>query len=68
LRVGIVGFAISGAFINVAYFDLYFVLIAMTAILARELDTAVKLARAGTDNPGRIANSPYGILQGERRT
>ncbi|MCC6610729.1 MAG: putative O-glycosylation ligase, exosortase A system-associated [Burkholderiales bacterium] len=37
LRIGIVAFAISGAFINVAYFDLYFIFIAMTAILSREL-------------------------------
>jgi probable O-glycosylation ligase (exosortase A-associated) len=37
LRVGIIAFAISGAFINVAYFDLYFIYIAMTAVLSREL-------------------------------
>jgi probable O-glycosylation ligase (exosortase A-associated) len=40
LRIGIIAFAISGAFINVAYFDLYFIYVAMTAILSRELAAA----------------------------
>ena len=40
LRIGILAFAISGAFISVAYFDLYFIFVAMTAILSRELSVA----------------------------
>ena len=45
LRIGVIAFAISGAFLNVAYFDLYFIIVALTAILSREV-TAVNNATA----------------------
>lgn len=68
LRIGIIAFAISGAFLNVAYFDLYFIFIAMTAILSRELNTVVKPAPAGIAHPMPVVNSPSGLLQNERRS
>lgn len=37
LRLGLLGFAISGAFLSLAYFDLFYVFVAATAILQREL-------------------------------
>jgi probable O-glycosylation ligase (exosortase A-associated) len=46
LRIGIIAFAISGAFLSVAYFDLYFIFVAMTAILARELAKTTQSAAA----------------------
>lgn len=67
LRIGIIAFAISGAFLNVAYFDLYFIFIAMTAILLRELDAVANPAPAGIARPAPVADSPPGLLQDERR-
>jgi probable O-glycosylation ligase (exosortase A-associated) len=46
LRISVVAFAVSGAFIDVAYFDLYFIIVAMSAILSRELKTVREPARA----------------------
>jgi putative inorganic carbon (hco3(-)) transporter len=40
LRIGIIAFAISGAFLNAAYFDLYYIFIGLTAILSREFSSA----------------------------
>lgn len=68
LRIGIIAFAISGAFLNVAYFDLYFIYIALTAILARELKAALQPAAAAAARPVPAAGAPAGILQSERRT
>ena len=46
LQIGILAFAVSGATLGLAYFDLYFTLVACTAILAiiykREARTAEK--------------------------
>jgi uncharacterized membrane protein len=36
LLIGTIAFGVTGAFLNVAYFDLYFVYVAMTAMLGRE--------------------------------
>jgi probable O-glycosylation ligase (exosortase A-associated) len=68
LRIGIIAFGISGAFLNVAYFDLYFIFIAMTAILSRELGAVVKPAAAGIARPAPMVSSPSGVLQNDRRT
>ncbi len=68
LRIGIIAFGISGAFLNVAYFDLYFIFIAMTAILSRELNAVVKPAPAGIARPAPIVSPTSGILQNDRRT
>ncbi|MCL4798004.1 MAG: putative O-glycosylation ligase, exosortase A system-associated [Burkholderiales bacterium] len=68
LRIGIIAFAISGAFLNVAYFDLYYIYIAMTAILARELKTVLQPATAATARPVPAVGAPAGILQSERRS
>jgi probable O-glycosylation ligase (exosortase A-associated) len=36
-RIGLVGYAVSGAFLNLAYFDLYYHLVAIIVILDRQL-------------------------------
>ena len=40
IEIGLYGYLIAGAFINVAYFDLLYLYIAMIAILQRELATS----------------------------
>lgn len=42
LQIGIWGYAASGAFLSLAYFDLFYAYVAITAILARELAVAAK--------------------------
>jgi probable O-glycosylation ligase (exosortase A-associated) len=37
LQLGTVGFCVSGAFINAAYFDLFYLFVALTAVLWREV-------------------------------
>ncbi|ADJ28617.1 putative O-glycosylation ligase, exosortase A system-associated [Nitrosococcus watsonii] len=37
LQVGLVGYAVSGAFLNLAYFDLYYLFIVLAALLWREV-------------------------------
>jgi probable O-glycosylation ligase (exosortase A-associated) len=58
LRIGLIAFAVSGAFLNVAYFDLYFVFVAMTAIFARELRAARKPSTQTIAHIGTISTSP----------
>jgi probable O-glycosylation ligase (exosortase A-associated) len=36
IQVALVGYAVSGAFLSVAYFDLFFVYVALTAVMRRE--------------------------------
>ncbi|MEG0821683.1 MAG: putative O-glycosylation ligase, exosortase A system-associated [Burkholderiaceae bacterium] len=45
LRLGLVGFAVSGAFLSLAYFDLFYVFVAATAVLQRELRELVRQPR-----------------------
>jgi len=45
IQVGLIGHAVAGAFISVAYFDLFYAYIAITAILHRELQEATEGAR-----------------------
>lgn len=40
IQVGLVGYMVSGAFLSSAYFDLAYVFIALSAVLARELTSA----------------------------
>jgi probable O-glycosylation ligase (exosortase A-associated) len=58
MRIGLVAFAVSGAFLNVAYFDLYFIFVAMTAILQRELGTARKPSPVTVGHIGAGSTSP----------
>jgi probable O-glycosylation ligase (exosortase A-associated) len=58
LRIGLIAFAVSGAFLNVAYFDLYFVFVAMTAIFARELGAARKPNTKTVAHVGTASASP----------
>jgi probable O-glycosylation ligase (exosortase A-associated) len=58
LRIGVVAFAISGAFISVAYFDLYFIFVAMTAILSRELSAAREPAAMPALHTSTASTSP----------
>jgi O-antigen ligase len=37
LQIALIGYFVSGAFLSSAYFDLYYVLVALTVLLAREL-------------------------------
>jgi hypothetical protein len=57
LRIGVIAFAISGAFINVGYFDLYFIFVAMAAILSRELGAAREPSAAPTAHISTAATS-----------
>jgi len=66
IRIGIIAFAVSGAFINVAYFDLYFIFIAMTAILTRELNAIRQHAQRTAADANARAGSPPGLVQNTR--
>jgi putative inorganic carbon (hco3(-)) transporter len=68
LRAGVLAFTISGAFLNVAYFDLYYIFLAMTAILSRELNTLVKPESVTPARSRPVAAPPPGTLHQERRT
>ncbi|ADE15265.1 wzy family polymerase, exosortase system type 1 associated [Nitrosococcus halophilus Nc 4] len=37
LRAALIGYAVTGAFLNLAYFDLYYLIVALTAMLWREV-------------------------------
>ncbi len=39
LFLGMIGFLVTGAFVNVAYFDLMYLFLALTAVMQREADT-----------------------------
>ncbi|HOX89640.1 MAG TPA: putative O-glycosylation ligase, exosortase A system-associated, partial [Burkholderiaceae bacterium] len=46
LRLGLIGYAVSGAFLSLGYFDLFYIFVAATAILQRELAGLRKAAGA----------------------
>jgi len=70
IEVGLIGFLISGAFLSMSYFDLFFHLVAITAILKvlvlQRAETAVATVPAAppvapprrTPQPARVALSP----------
>jgi len=66
LRIGVLAWAISGAFLNAAYFDLYFIFVALTAILSRELASASQI-HVTTTSESRSAFLPSGGALAERR-
>jgi probable O-glycosylation ligase (exosortase A-associated) len=41
IRIGLIGYMVSGAFLSVAYFDLMYLYVALTALFARELGQTV---------------------------
>jgi probable O-glycosylation ligase (exosortase A-associated) len=62
LRAGLVGYAITGAFLNLAYFDLYYLFICLTAMLWREA-----LADERVANRHSITALGKGVRHGQRR-
>ncbi|MDQ6771099.1 MAG: putative O-glycosylation ligase, exosortase A system-associated [Gemmatimonadota bacterium] len=68
LQISLVAYMVSGAFLSLAYFDLPYLLISLSAILQRELATrgvASESARAGEPKPSLI---PPGAIVGTSRT
>ena len=79
LQVGLFGYLVAGAFLDVAYFNLLYAFIALTVIMRRQLDevqdTAAEGSRPGDDArkdgivrprfPGFVATAPAG--DGDRR-
>ncbi|MFP4244326.1 MAG: putative O-glycosylation ligase, exosortase A system-associated [Ectothiorhodospira sp.] len=47
VKVGLIGFLVAGAFLDMAYFELVYAFLALTVILRRELDEGVSPERAG---------------------
>jgi probable O-glycosylation ligase (exosortase A-associated) len=45
LLVGLIGYSVSGAFLNLAYFDLFYAFVAVTVVLRREYAWALAEAR-----------------------
>ena len=66
LRIGVLAWAISGAFLNAAYFDLYFVFVASTAILGRELSASLR-STAICVSERRIESVPHAGALAERQ-
>ena len=46
LQIGLVGYIVSGAFLSLAYFDLFYAYVALAVILHREVDTDEVRAKA----------------------
>ena len=51
LQIGLVGYLISGIFLDVAYFNLLYAFIALTVIMRRELEQAPQAATAPASDP-----------------
>lgn len=49
LMIGLVGYCVSGAFVSLAYFDLFYTFVILSGILAREAAPDVKHATADQD-------------------
>jgi hypothetical protein len=49
MRIGLIGYMVSGAFLNVAYFDLMYLFVAFTAIFSRELIPAAAASSTGDE-------------------
>ncbi len=61
LQVGLIGFAVGGAFLNMAFFDLYYHLLAATIITAALVDRAVAETAPATRRPWAPAD--YGAVR-----
>lgn len=70
LQLGLVGYAVAGAFLSLAYFDLFYIYVAATAILQRELrdlrELAARPALAASAAPGRLTAAPRRAERSER--
>lgn len=55
LQVSIIGYAVGGAFLGLAYFDLYYILVALVVVT----DQYVKKALLKTESTAPIPASPY---------
>jgi len=64
IRICLIGYMVSGAFLNIAYFDLAWVYYSFTAILSRELPenagTTQKLAMSGSGTRAQTAPATQG--------
>lgn len=52
IQLGLIGYLVAGAFLSLAYFDLFYTYVALSAILHRELHSAA-MARVETQAPSR---------------
>ncbi|EDZ67209.1 wzy family polymerase, exosortase system type 1 associated [Nitrosococcus oceani AFC27] len=61
LRVGLVGYAVTGAFLNLAYFDLYYLFVVLAALLWREAlsDERIASRRSATAFTGKGVRSDW---------
>lgn len=75
LRIGLIGYMVAGAFLDVAYFNLMYAFVALTIAMRRELDDQVALnarmdsrtdeapqsalPQSGMARPAVMANQPY---------
>jgi len=58
IQIGLSGYAISGAFLSMAYFDLFYAFIAITAILSRELSEGEGVGHETALRTGSIQKVP----------
>ncbi|TDY03757.1 putative O-glycosylation ligase, exosortase A system-associated [Thiohalophilus thiocyanatoxydans] len=58
LQISLIGYAAGGAFLDVAYFDLYYAFIALVVIMWRELQEAPSPGEAATQNTKDNTASP----------
>jgi len=55
LQLSLIGYAVGGAFLDVAYFDLYYAFIALVVIMRRELEEAPATDEAKAQNTNKDA-------------
>jgi probable O-glycosylation ligase (exosortase A-associated) len=68
LQISLVGYLIAGAFLSMAYFDLFYTYVGIAAMLRRELNTAAaKATEASTSTPAPVASDPASFGQGSYR-
>jgi putative inorganic carbon (hco3(-)) transporter len=60
LRIGLVGYCVSGSFLNAAYFDLMYLFVAFTALFRREILDSERRRKAYDVAPGQDLTSPLG--------
>ena len=61
IQVGLIGYIVAGAFLDVTYFNLLYAFIALTIIMRRELEEAPRTTEAAAaDQPGSVATTGAG--------
>lgn len=61
IQVGLVGYMVAGAFLDVAYFNLVYAFVALAIIMRRELDEAPALARPAEKGLGSMGAGVGGV-------